>query len=114
MSDETTARGRGLVRLFWNLLALHPTALRGGIACFHLGAGIGSFVLAELYLPRVKDSFQFEVIVELFTCAILSIGMGGYAGACMITQTATASSTAQSKPAPTAKEHHPCSQLILS
>ena len=73
MSDETTARGRGLVRLFWNLLALHPTALRGGIACFHLGAGIGSLVIDELYLPRVKDSFQFEVIVELFTCAILSI-----------------------------------------
>ncbi|MEE2809344.1 MAG: hypothetical protein VX412_01035 [Pseudomonadota bacterium] len=48
------------------------------------------------------------------SCAILSIGMGGYAGACMITQTATASSTAQSKPAPTVKEHHPCSQLILS
>ncbi len=48
------------------------------------------------------------------SCAILSIGMGGYAGACMITQTAINSLSAQSKPAPTAKEHHPCSQLILS
>ncbi|WP_293577455.1 hypothetical protein [Phaeobacter sp.] len=65
------------------------------------------FLLLEREQPSLGDGQA---------CAILSIGMGGYAGAALITRSPPADKTVprSSSPAPSKKEHPTCLPLILS